>query len=210
MPPFITFEGIDGSGKTTQIRRLESYLTSKNVKVLVSREPGGTQVGEAVRQILLHSQTTRLRPVSELLLYYASRHQNLHEVILPALSSGAWVLCDRYADASMAYQGFGRELGADLIDQLNRLAIEDRMPDMTFLIDIDPRIGLDRARQRNSATNVDEGRFEKESLSFYQRVREGYLSIAAKDPRRVFVLDGTQPVDQIHDRIVQHLLPLCP
>ena len=206
MSLFITFEGIDGSGKTTQLRLLHEQLLQKGVEVLLAREPGGTEVGESIREILLHSKTTGLKPLSELLLYYASRHQNLYENILPALDQGRWVLCDRFADASMAYQGYGRGIDLEFIRQLNRVVIEQRQPDLTILIDIDPRLALSRARERNRQDTVDESRFEKESLAFFERVREGYLTIAREQPHRVRLVQGNQSVAAVHEDILK-LLP---
>ena len=181
MAAFISFEGIDGSGKTTQIQLLESYLKLQNVPVVVAREPGGTEVGESIRQILLHSKTSQLTPLSELLLYYASRHQNLHQKILPARQAGYWVLCDRFADASMAYQGYGRGVELAFVETLNKAVINNHLPDVTILIDIDPALGLKRARARNRNGTVDEGRFEKESLDFFARVRE----VTSRLPERI-------------------------
>lgn len=202
MAPFISLEGIDGSGKTTQIELLERHLQSLGLEVVVAREPGGTEVGESIRQILLNSKTTQLRPLSELLLYYASRYQNLYQKILPALEAGCWVLCDRYADASMAYQGYGRGVGLDVIEYLNRIIIDRHLPDLTLLIDIDPKLGLARARERNRQDIVDEGRFEKESLEFYNRVRQGYLKIAQSAPERIRVVNGAQPIEVVHEQIL--------
>ena len=208
MAPFISFEGIDGSGKTTQITLLEKHLKSRDLPVVVAREPGGTEVGESIRQVLLHSRNAELRPLSELLLYYASRHQNLYQRILPALDAGYWVLCDRDADASMAYQGYGRGVDLSLIDQLNQMVISQHMPDLTVLIDMDPALAVSRARDRNRHDSVDEGRFEKESLEFYQRVRQGYLKIAQNFPHRVRVVNGDQPVETLHREIVSLLKDL--
>lgn len=202
MAAFISFEGIDGSGKTTQIKLLESYLKAQNLPVIVAREPGGTEVGESIRQILLHSKTSQLTPMSELLLYYASRQQNLHQKLLPARKAGSWVLCDRYADASMAYQGYGRGIDLAFIESLNRAVIGNHWPDLTVLIDIDAALSLSRARERNRNDPVDEGRFEKESLDFFARVRHGYLEIARKHPGRVRVVNGDQPIEALHREII--------
>jgi dTMP kinase len=204
---FITFEGIDGSGKTTHLKLLYEHLLQKGIGVVWAREPGGTKVGESIRQILLHSKTTGLRPVSELLLYYASRHQNLFDNILPALEKGSWVLCDRFADASMAYQGYGRGIDLELIRQLNHLVIDQHEPDLTILMDVEPALGLARARRRNQKGTVDEGRFEKESLQFFERVRQGYLALARENPQRVRMVDGDQPVEAVHLNILQLLSP---
>jgi dTMP kinase len=205
MATFISFEGIDGSGKTTQIRLLEGHLKSQNLPVVLAREPGGTEVGESIRQILLHSKTSPLTPMSELLLYYASRQQNLHQKLLPARKAGSWVLCDRYADASMAYQGYGRGIDLGFIENLNRAVIGSHWPDLTVLIDIDPALSLSRARERNRNDPVDEGRFEKESLDFFARVRHGYLEIARKHPGRVRVVNGDQPIETLHREIISLL-----
>lgn len=208
MPPFISFEGIDGCGKTTQIRLLERSLQVRRIPVVVAREPGGTPLGESIRRILLDSATTHLRPISELLLYYASRHQNLQETILPALESGCWVICDRYADASMAYQGYGRGIDLTTVEALNRISINCRMPDVTILIDIDPGLSLARARDRDSQRKVDEGRFEKEPLEFYHRVRGGYMEMARKESNRFRIVPGDQTIDQVHQEILSVMAPL--
>jgi dTMP kinase len=200
---FITFEGIDGSGKTTQLSLLLESLRKRGVGTVVAREPGGTEIGESIRQILLHSSTQDLKPLSELLLYYASRHQNLCQNILPALERGQWVLCDRYADASLAYQGYGRGVDLTFIEQLNQAVIGRRWPDLTILIDLDPSAALARARQRNRERAVDEGRFEMESLSFFERVRQGYLTMAQKDPRRFRVVPGELSVADTHQEILR-------
>ncbi|MGH9429810.1 MAG: dTMP kinase [Terriglobia bacterium] len=203
MSLFITFEGIDGSGKTTQLRLLHETLLKHGIDNVVAREPGGTEVGEAIRQILLHSGTQDLKPLSELLLYYASRHQNLCQNILPALEHGQWVLCDRYADASLAYQGYGRGVDLNFIEQLNQAVIGQKLPDLTFLIDLDPVVALVRARQRDQQRAVDEGRFEMESLNFFERVRQGYLTIARKSPGRFRVVSGNLSVEEAHQEIVR-------
>ena len=200
---FINFEGIDGSGKTTQLRLLHEYLQKRNIATVIAREPGGTEVGEAIRQILLHSGTQDLRPLSELLLYYASRHQNLWHNILPALERGQWVLCDRYADASLAYQGYGRGLDLNFIEQLNQAVVGQRLPNLTFLIDLDPTMALTRARQRNQGRVVDEGRFEMESLNFFERVRQGYLTIARDHPGRFRIVSGNLSVEEAHQEILR-------
>ncbi len=206
MALFISFEGIDGSGKTTQLRLVENQLRSLSIEVIVAREPGGTEVGESIREILLHSKTAGLQPISELLLYYASRYQNLCQNILPALETGRWVLCDRFADASLAYQGYGRGIDLGFIQQLNRTVVQQRQPDLTVLIDIDPVLALSRARKRNCQNVIDEGRFEKESLQFFQRVRQGYLKIAETEPERVRIVNGNQSIKEVHQEILM-LLP---
>ncbi len=204
---FITFEGIDGSGKTTQLKLLHSHLLEKGIATIAAREPGGTELGESIRQILLHSRTHGLRPIGELLLYYASRHQNLHENILPALARGEWVLCDRYADASMAYQGYGRGIDLQFIQDLDQAVIGQRLPDLTFLIDLEPTLALSRARVRNRQGSVDEGRFESEPLEFFEKVRQGYLSLARQEPQRFRIVPGDLAPQELHREILK-LVPL--
>ena len=160
-PRFVSFEGIEGCGKTTQIRLLSSYLTDRQIPHRVTREPGGTAVGESIRQILLNSETIQLTSEAELLLFYASRSQNISEKILPALEQGELVICDRFYDASMAYQGFGRGINIEIIEELTRLVCGEHRPEKTLLFDIDPELGLRRARIRNHSAARDEGRFER-------------------------------------------------
>ena len=205
MALFISLEGIDGSGKSTQLRLLESYLRKHGIPLVIAREPGGTEVGNSIRQILLHSKNTGLTPVGELLLYYASRHQNLYENILPALAAGQWVLCDRFADASLAYQGYGRGINLDFIRHLNQEVVQQRMPDLTIYIDIEPLVGLLRARERNQKSQQDEGRFENESEEFFTKVREGYLKLAKENPLRIKTIDGNQPIEKVHRDIIRHI-----
>ncbi len=198
---FITFEGLDGSGKTTQLEMLAGRLKEQGTAVTTAREPGGTMVGEAVRRLLLDSATLRLDPVTELLLYFASRSANVSEVILPALSLGHLVLCDRFTDASMAYQGEGRGLGAAAVQVLDGLACRGLKPRYTILIDIDPRTSVERAKRRNRAAASNEGRLERESQEFFKRVREAYLGIARREPTRVYVVNGERSPDSIHGEI---------
>lgn len=210
MPPFISFEGLDGCGKTTQVKLLADYLTQRDIRVAVLREPGGTPVGESIRTLLLSSRNRGLLPLSELLLYYAARNQNLHRQIIPAQAEGKWVLCDRFADASAAYQGFGRGLDLSLVETLDRMVSGGRKPDLTLLIDIEPALSLDRARDRNRRTGLDEGRFEAESLAFFHRVREGYLQIAAREPGRVRVLNGNRTIEELHREVLGLISTLLP
>lgn len=178
---FFTFEGIDGSGKTTQLEHLAQRLEAAGHTVVRAQEPGGTRVGREIRKILLDARSTDLRATPELLLYFASRAQNVEEVILPALQAGHIVLSDRFTDSSTAYQGCARSLGVDVVATLDRIACRGLRPDLTFLIDLDPETGLHRA---------DETRFERESLEFHRLVREGYLEIHRREPRRVLLIDG--------------------
>ncbi len=198
---FITFEGIEGSGKSVQIARTESFLVRAGVPCLRSREPGGTAFGEAVRQVLLDASGPRREPVAELLLYLADRYQHLHEVIEPALRRGVTVLSDRYHDATRAYQGAARRIPATLIEDLRqRLAI--REPDHTILLDLAPEIGLSRARTRNQAAgSADEGRFEAEDLSFHRDVREAYLALARSSHGRISVVEASGTPEQVFGRI---------
>jgi dTMP kinase len=194
---FVSFEGIEGCGKTTQIRILSEVLIERNIAHTVTREPGGTAVGDGIRRILLDSETIGLTPEAELLLFYASRSQNLVEKIRPARTRGDVVLCDRFYDASVAYQGYGRGIPLDFIHRLTDLVCAEDCPDMTILFDIEPRLGLARARMRNHTLEKDEGRFEAEDLAFYARVRAGYLELARTEPRfRIVDADGT--IDEVH------------
>src|SRR5262245_47751969 len=177
---FISFEGIEGCGKTTQIGLLAEHLSEQNTPFTITREPGGTAVGEGIRKILLHSETIHLTAASELLLFYASRSQNITEKIIPALERGEMVICDRFYDASMAYQGYGRGIPVDFIEKLTELVCNGYRPERTILLDIDPQVGLARARTRNHGRTEDEGRFEMENLDFYTRIRNGYLKLAEK------------------------------
>jgi dTMP kinase len=190
---FITFEGLDGSGKTTQIEMAAARLRRQGRAVTIAQEPGGTAAGAAIRAILLGSQTTGLDPRAEVLLYFASRAQNVSEVILSALRAGHVVLCDRFTDSSRAYQGSGRKLGSRAIDNLDRVACQGLRPDLTILIDV----GVDRAAGRRTTAD----RIEKEDAAFFRRVRREYLAIARREPRRVKMVDGNRSVEEIHEDV---------
>jgi dTMP kinase len=199
---FITLEGIEGSGKSTQISLLANHLKSLGIPVVLTREPGGTLIGEQVRKILLDPENTALDPKAELLLYAASRAQHLNEVILPHLGSPAVVLCDRFADATLAYQGYGRNLDIDLIRTLDRIVCEGLRPDITVLLDIDAATGVARARGRNDSCGLEtEARFENEAIAFHERVRQGYLSLARQEPARIKVVDASRSMDDIQIEI---------
>ncbi|MFP4034216.1 MAG: dTMP kinase [Desulfovermiculus sp.] len=204
---FITFEGIEGSGKSTQAKRVLALLQKQVRKVLLSREPGGTAIGRELRSLLLNSENNHLCARGELFLYLADRAQHVEEIIKPALESGIVVLVDRFTDSTLVYQGFGRGLDLDLVQGLNDLAVNGVRPDLTFVIDVPPEIGLHRARSRNgeSGTAQAEGRFEAESLDFHTRIREGYLELAARDKERIMVLDGTVPENEVFAAIRQAL-----
>src|SRR5262245_11272809 len=201
---FISFEGIEGCGKTTQIARLSEFLKSHSIAHTVTREPGGTAVGEGIRKILLHSETIHLTAASELLLFFASRSQNILEKIKPALERGEMVICDRFYHASMAYQGYGRGIPLDFISRLTELVCDRFNPELTILLDIEPAVGLARARARNHGRDEDEGRFEAEDLEFYTRVRNGYLELAKKDSR-IKVIAADRSIDEVHRDIVKVL-----
>lgn len=202
---FVSFEGIEGCGKTTQINLISKYLTERSVPHTITREPGGTAVGEGIRKVLLHSETIHLTAAAELLLFYASRSQNIQEKIIPALNRREVVLCDRFYHASMAYQGYGRGISLDLIEKLTELVCDRYRPELTVLLDIDPVIGLERARARNTKPPVDEGRFEMEDVEFYRRVREGYLEIAGRELHRIKVVRAGRPLEEVHRDVVQAL-----
>jgi dTMP kinase len=199
---FITFEGVEGSGKTTQIERLKRYLTQKGIPCKVTREPGGCPIGERVRKILLNPNHQEMSPLSELLLYEASRAQHVREVIKPLLRKEGVILCDRFSDASIAYQGYGRKVDLKWVEKLNHLSSQGVKPDLTLLLDCPSDVGIKRALQRNEALKREkEDRFEREKIQFHQRVRRGYLSIAKKEPDRVKVIDTREGEEKVFEKI---------
>lgn len=204
---FITLEGIEGSGKTSQIPAIVDYLTKTGHDCLTTREPGGTPIGGKIRSILLDPDNTDLASTTELLLYAADRVQHLETVILPALDTGKSVVCDRYFDATLAYQGYARGLDRELIDNLHQLACRGLKPDFTLLLDLPPETGLARAWHRidANAQNVRESRFEAEALTFHQRVREGYLALAQSEPQRFAVIDADKDEKTVGSRIEEAL-----
>lgn len=187
---FITFEGMDGCGKTTQSRLLAERLRAEGRRVLETVEPGGTAIGLQIRRILLDARNQDLRPIAELLLYFASRAQNVEEVILPALAGGIIVLCDRFTDSTLAYQGYARGLGAETVRALDRIACRGLVPDLTLLIDIDLETSLARAQARNLSAPRAETRMDEQSVEFHRKVREAYLALAGQEPGRFRVIDG--------------------
>ena len=199
---FITFEGIEGSGKSFQIARAEDYVQRKGLECLLTREPGGTDFGLALRKVLLATDGCRIEPWCELLLYLADRYQHLKEVIEPALQTGCIVLCDRYQDATRAYQGAARGISLSEIERLAQL-LSIREPDRTVLLDLEPELGLSRARVRNasSPTAASEGRFEAENLEFHKRVREAYLDLAAQWPQRIQIVPASGTPEEVFSRI---------
>lgn len=206
---FITFEGLDGTGKSTQLRRLAHELRAAGHKVVETREPGGTATGEKIRRVLLDSGTAGLSAYAEMALMFASRAQHIAEVIEPALAHGSMVLCDRFTDSTEAYQGGGRKLDSDAVLELHRVLCGGLQPDLTILLDSDPAMSLGRARRRNkrasgkARTHGDENRFEQETRAFFGRVRDGYLTIAKREPQRVMRIDASGTPGQTHRQIVE-------
>lgn len=206
---FITFEGLDGCGKTTQLEKLATVLRSRGLGVLTTREPGGTVIGERIRAVLLDSRTAGLDPYAEMALMFASRAQQVAQVLLPALESGIWVLCDRYTDSTEAYQGGGRKLGSEAVLQLHKILCRGLWPDLTILMDSDVAHSVARARRRNrnhadaDQSQSDENRFEQESYAFFSRVHHAFLAIAERDPQRVALIDARRPPEVVHPEIVQ-------
>ncbi len=205
---FLTFEGIDGCGKSTQVRLFADYLERRGIKPVITREPGGTRLGEGIRKLLLPRASQGIDPRTEVLLLFASRAQNVAENILPALRHGSLVLCDRFTDATLAYQGHGRGLDLEFIRALHRFACQGLNPNLTFVIDINPRTSVARARERNSSAAADEGRFEQEGAAFHQRVRSGYRRLAKEEPARVKLIPGEDSIQAVHHRIVAVAKPL--
>lgn len=204
---FITFEGLDGCGKSTQLERLAEQLRDTGLSITVTREPGGTATGDKIRQLLLDTRTAHLDPMAELALMFASRAQHLSEIILPALAKDEIVLCDRFTDSSEAYQGGGRKLGSEPVLELHRAICHDLKPDLTILMDSDVAASVERARRRNkariSADEADENRFEHENRAFFTRVHSTYLEIARREPKRVVVVDARGTPDQTHAKIME-------
>lgn len=194
---FITFEGIDGCGKTTQLRMLAQRLRDRGLDVVETVEPGGTSIGRQIRKILLDPANADLQPRAELLLYFASRAQNVEEVIRPALEAGRTVLCDRFTDSTLVYQGCGRGLDTEVVRELDRIACRGLKPDVTILIDIDLETSLARARLRNECTGPGESRIDDEDAAFHDRVRNAYLALAKAEPGRIIVINGAEGVDEV-------------
>ncbi len=204
---FVTFEGLDGSGKSTQLRRLKEWLVTSGLAVTGTRQPGGTRVGDRIRALLLDSRTDRLSPLAELGLMFSDRAQSIAEVIEPALQAGNIVLCDRFTDSSEAYQGGGRQLGSQVVGALHAALCGGLQPDLTLLLLPDFDVSLARARRRNertvATTGSDENRFESENSAFYRRVFDKYQEIAAREPLRVVAIDSDGSIEEVHQRIVQ-------
>ena len=199
---FITFEGIEGCGKTTQSQLLAGRLERLGHRVIVTREPGGCPIADRIRNILLDADNRAIVPMTELLLYAAARVQHVSEVIVPSLKAGMIVLCDRFTDATIAYQGYGRGVEEKTIDQLNHLATGGIRPQLTLLLDCPPETGLSRAFSRiNDTEGAREERFELESIQFHRRVRKGYLELAQREPKRFVVIDADHGINEIEDAV---------
>ncbi len=208
---FITFEGIEGCGKSTQLRLAAERLTAAGHGVVVTREPGGCPIADAIRAILLDAGNSTMVPMTELLLYGAARAQHVAEVVEPALAAGKIVLCDRFTDSTLAYQGYGRKLDRELIARLNTLAAGNIRPDLTIVLDCPVEMGLARAMARiNTSDTAREERFEQESLLFHERIRDGFLSLATAEPRRFVVLDGSRGIEETEALVTEAIMTRLP
>ncbi len=208
---FITFEGIEGCGKSTQIKLLQTFLKQSGSKVILTREPGGCKISDQIRSVLLDASNNAIAPITELMLYSAARAQHLAEVVRPALSKGFVVLCDRFSDATRAYQVFGRGIDRNVMETLNNITCEGIIPNLTLLLDCPVETGLQRAIQRIESVNGPrEDRFELESIAFHQLVRDGYLTLASEEPERFAVIDATgsrqQVAERIADAVIQRIM----
>jgi dTMP kinase len=204
---FITLEGLDGSGKTTQLNRLTAWLQKRGFEPVVTRQPGGTVTGNRIRELLLDSRSAALAPMAEMALMFADRAQAIAEVIEPALARGSIVVCDRFTDSTEAYQGGGRELGSHAVLELHRLVCRDLQPDLTLLLLPSLEKSLERARRRNDRVEAnngpDESRFEREQDAFYRRVWQNYREIAARDRERVVAIEGDLSIEEVHEQIIE-------
>jgi dTMP kinase len=201
---FITFEGGDGTGKTTQLKALENYLTARGTSCISTREPGGTSLGKLIRQVLLEGGKRPIAPPTELFLYLADRAQHIHEIIIPAIQQGKLILCDRHTDSTLAYQGYGRGIELKLLRSLNEIASGGMKPDLTFLLDCPVEIGLSRTGQRQSQAGSGrkrEDRFEREDIQFHHRVRSGFLELAYAEPHRFRIVDASRTGEQVAEEI---------
>ena len=204
---FLTFEGMDGSGKTTQMRLLAERLRARGRDVMETAEPGGTRIGIEIRRILLDAANRELGPTAEMLLYFACRAQNVDEWIMPALAAGKIVLSDRFTDSTLVYQGSGRGLGAETVMTLDRIACRGLVPDLTLLIDIDADTSLARAHARNASDHTGETRMDEQSLDFHRQVYEAYHALAAREPGRFRVIDGRAGIEAIAAEIRKAVEP---
>ncbi|RJP74614.1 MAG: dTMP kinase [Candidatus Abyssobacteria bacterium SURF_17] len=206
---FITIEGVEGSGKTTQATLLSDYLRKEGIDVVETREPGGTEIGERIREVLLSPAHAGLVSPAELFLFLAARAQQVSEIILPALGAGKWVVCDRFCDATMAYQGYGRGLDINIIRSVNELATGGLVPDITILLDLDVEIGIRRAvsAKREFANHASGDRMEKEGPEFHRSVRKGYFELASREPDRIRVIPVSGSVEEVHRTVVSLIKP---
>ena len=201
---FITFEGGEGTGKTTQIKLLSDYLKGKGVEVVLTKEPGGTPIGQELRAMLCTGDKDKFDAVAEALLYYADRRIHMQQKVLPALARGCWVISDRFADSTMAYQyyGYNKRVPKQMLDELYKMTVGDFYPDLTVILDIDPEIGLARSMARNNVSAVQETRHESREMDFHHNLRQGFLEIA-KTADRYAVVDANKTIEQLHDEIVK-------
>jgi len=205
---FITFEGIEGCGKTTQIERFADTLRKHGIPLVTTFEPGGTRIGKDIRRVLLDARNEDLTPLAELILYAADRAQHIEEVIKPALNGGQWVICDRFVDATVAYQGVARGQDMILVRILNEKTTRGICPDITFLLDCPVEMGLERAIKRNEAPSHEgQDRFERETLDFHSKVRKGYLDLASEDKKRFVIIDASLSEDEVEKEIFGYIEP---
>lgn len=200
---FITLEGPDGSGKTTQVAKVADYLSKKNINFIQTREPGGTRISDKIRSLILDPEHTEMHDLTEVLLYAASRAQHVHEKIIPALESGKVVICDRFVDASLAYQGFGLGVGEEPVMQVNNIATSGLVPDRSYFVDVSPQVGRERMKARYGAASLD--RIEQKDFSYHERVREGFEHIFSKQSDRIVRVNGEQDPDTVFKEIAKDL-----
>jgi dTMP kinase len=200
---FITFEGGEGTGKSTQTVLLAESLNNLGHKVILTREPGGSEGAELIRALVVSGDVNRWSPMTEMLLLYAARADHWQKIIEPALQRGDWVICDRFADSTLAYQGYGHGLNRSFINKIYTEILKDVQPDWTFIFDLDPKMGVERALKRHTGKVHDETRFENMDMAFHQRVREGFLEIASENPHRCHVVDASHSIYAIHRQIVK-------
>jgi dTMP kinase len=205
---FITFEGPEGSGKSTQLRRIAARLREEGRTVLETAEPGGTAIGMQIRRVLLDSKNLEMRPTTELLLMFAARAQNVDEAILPALSRGEIVLCDRFTDSSLVYQGIARGLGSEVVYEVDRIACRGLVPDLTIVVDIATELGLERVHGRNRKTQHVETRIDEQAIGFHRKVRDAYLQLASDEPKRVKLVDGSRSEENVEKDVWNAVLAL--
>ena len=204
---FITFEGGEGTGKSTQLKLLAEYLSSQGIEVITTKEPGGTEVGQELRKLLVCGDKDKFDATAEALLYFADRRIHLTQKVWPALEQGKWVLSDRFADSTVAYQyyGYNKKLSKEMLKNLYKIAVGDFHPDLTFILDIDPKIGLARSFAKAEGMTVKETRFESRQLEFHENMRRGFLEIAANEPKRCVVLNADKSIEELHQYIIKEL-----